>query len=425
MSLSEEERRAWRAQAVADWNAAVSGRPPPAPDVAASPTAQRTSNSPQGSAVAQEPPPPANAKLAAEREKPTAEASVLRYPEDLGGKDSPYRHLMKITIFKQEHSKLSEVSSGANFDYRANRNTSIKVDAKDLATGALISNAPSIARAALANPGLTLLAGTFGVLADKVLNNSQVSNALKEGGTAGINFIGRALSEASTFEFSLARRATKIVGSLDLYMPDTLTMADSHDYDAISITDALGLTGIAQQVLGGSISTRAAVAEGLGALGSRFGALGDRAGQAFVQSQGYAINPMLQIIYQGSKNREFEYTFKFAPRSQKEAEAVIQIIKTLRFHAAPEFIKENTGSRYFIPPSEFEIEHWYYSPSGAFTRNDKLPRIAGCVLSSVDVNYAASGNYSTFEDGVPVEIDMRLRFTETLNLTKQDIDNGY
>jgi hypothetical protein len=54
-----------------------------------------------------------------------------------------------------------------------------------------------------------------------------------------------------------------------------------------------------------------------------------------------------------------------------------------------------------------------------------LPRIAQCVLENIDVNYAAGGQYSTFVDGMPVEITMQLTFTETIILTKEDIDSGF
>jgi hypothetical protein len=54
-----------------------------------------------------------------------------------------------------------------------------------------------------------------------------------------------------------------------------------------------------------------------------------------------------------------------------------------------------------------------------------MPRIGKCVLTNIDVNYAPSGQYSTYSNGVPTEISVQLTFTETVVLTKEDIKIGY
>lgn len=367
----------------------------------------------RGGAVAQKPPPKANQKLEADNR--SALPKYLKYPEDLGS--DPFRHYMKITIYKNIHSQASELKAGANFNYRVQRG-GVSVTPGDIGVAVGVANVLNNPQAVL---GTAVLAEGITAVTDSPLD--QYWENAKEQGKRFATGIVNSLGDIQNIEFSLARKTLKIENSINLYMPETLSMGDSHDYDSISVTDALGLAGIVANFAGGKADLLAK--ERILTFAQRAGGVGERAAESFIQSQGYAINPMLQIIYQGSKNREFEYTFKFAPRSKVEAETVINIIKTLRFHAAPEFIKNAGGSRYFIPPSEFEIEHWYLTPEGVDKPNDKLPRIAQCVLSNIDINYAASGSYATFEDGTPVEIDMRLRFTETLNLTKDDIGNGY
>ena len=51
--------------------------------------------------------------------------------------------------------------------------------------------------------------------------------------------------------------------------------------------------------------------------------------------------------------------------------------------------------------------------------------MTSCVLTDVQVDYAPSGGYVTFEDGMPVQIRMRLVFMELHVITREMIDKGY
>ena len=202
-------------------------------------------------------------------------------------------------------------------------------------------------------------------------------------------------------------------------MPDTMVFDFKNDFDTVSVTDALGTAGIF-----GSRDYKTGEFEGAAA--SLSGVLGDAKAvkDVFLASNGYALNPQFEILYRGPKNRQFRYTFKFAPRSAKESKDVEDIITTLRFHAAPDYAFSKT-SRYFIPPSEFRIQHMRLDPKQGIVPNYTLPRIGQCVLEEVNVNYASAGHFATFEDGRPVEIQMDLTFTEVNILTKADIGVGF
>jgi hypothetical protein len=132
-----------------------------------------------------------------------------------------------------------------------------------------------------------------------------------------------------------------------------------------------------------------------------------------------ALNPQVELLFKNIQNREFLFDFKFAPRNAKEAEAIREIIKKFRFFAAPE-IPSNGRGRYFIPPSEFDIEFMV----GPY-RNTNLPRLSTCVLQGIDVNYGSAGQWTAFKDGMPVEISMQLRFKEVEIMHKKLIDEGY
>jgi hypothetical protein len=58
-------------------------------------------------------------------------------------------------------------------------------------------------------------------------------------------------------------------------------------------------------------------------------------------------------------------------------------------------------------------------------RNPYLPRVSTCVLQGIDVNYSSAGQWTAFQDGMPVEISLQLRFKEVEILHKKLIDEGY
>ena len=73
------------------------------------------------------------------------------------------------------------------------------------------------------------------------------------------------------------------------------------------------------------------------------------------------------------------------PRDEQEAEVVLKIIDTLRFHQAPELVS-NSGGYFLYPPSEFDIGFYYNGQV-----NPNIPRISTCVLESIETNYAPGG----------------------------------
>ena len=306
----------------------------------------------------------------------------LKYPLNLGV-DPIYKHLMRINIYQQAKTNFKN-------------------------TGTLDRNAFDNQRAGASKiTNLNDAAVGIGVATTADIVKNVAGQAVTKAGAA-------AFAVANTTDIDISRKTVRQpVAYISLYMPETVQFTDKHDFDPVSVTEALGAAGTAANIFEGAGEATAVTAQATGTVGSSFK-------DVVLFSNGYALNPQLEILYKGSKNRQFVYSFRFTPRSEEEAAAVIAIIKTLRFHASPEYEIQKDASRYFIPPSEFDIEFYIGSE-----KNKNLPRIAQCVLENVDVNYAAGGQYSTFNDGTPVEISMQLTFTETIILTKEDIDSGF
>jgi len=229
--------------------------------------------------------------------------------------------------------------------------------------------------------------------------------------------------------------------AIALYMPDTLNYSHSQTYDQLSLGgEMLGkVAGAAQSAAdeynkGGGKDAMSSVLKSAGLTAGQAGAqvLGKLTGSeqsaqiGFTAATGKVQNPMLEMIYKSPNFRSFSFDFMFYPRDEQEALEVQRIIERLRFHQAPELVKDAQG--FLVPPSEFDIKFYY-----AGAQNPNIPPIATCVLTTIDVNYAPNG-FSAYEvpgenspalgrTGMPVAIQLTLQFQETTYLTKEDYRN--
>jgi hypothetical protein len=139
-------------------------------------------------------------------------------------------------------------------------------------------------------------------------------------------------------------------------------------------------------------------------------------------SGGKVQNPMLELLYSSPEFRTFRFDFLMFARSEIEALEVQKIIDLLRFHQAPELVK-NSGGYFLYPPSEFDIAFYYNGQV-----NPNIPKISTCVLTSIETDYAPGG-FATYEvegepnatlgrTGMPVGIRLSLSFKETEYLVK-------
>lgn len=273
-------------------------------------------------------------------------------------------------------------------------------------------------------------------------------------------------------KLGLERKYTRVKRAISLYVPDTVVFDNAQRYETPSLIEKLGIVGTSAVTGGGSSPLtelkdairNASPAIGSPAIGFLEGLLGglspgaagalsatalgniDRsyavtAARTFATLSGYALNPVIEVLYSQPFLRTYNFEFVFSPRSQREADMVWQIIYEFRRHSAPEFAKNvslnltnnpansfgstgELGGLILIPPSEFDITFLRKTPSG-FIENTNIPRMSTCVLSQVQVDYASSGSFVTFEDGMPVQTRMALSFIELNIITREAIDKGY
>lgn len=221
------------------------------------------------------------------------------------------------------------------------------------------------------------------------------------------------ISNATQREFwALNRYTRRIEESIAIFMPNQLVFSSQNAYEDISLSAIAGSVGV------GALNRIAQMLPGqagqmVGVISSISGKIGEVSRIA-----GHPINPRVEILFATTPQRQFVFEVLMAPRNEYESEAIKKIIRTLRFHAAPEI--SGPSGLTFIPPAEFDITFFNKG-----VENVNIPRINTCVLNRIEVDYSPSGVYSTFNNGHPVAVRLSMSFTEVEILHKLRISQGF
>jgi hypothetical protein len=199
------------------------------------------------------------------------------------------------------------------------------------------------------------------------------------------------------------RTKDNAVATIALYMPETMNFTYDATYNSLSLSSAINSTPITS--LGGLTNAITSIAE-------------NSAVKLAMSAAGYVFNPQQQVLFEGIDFRPYDMTFTFTPSSPEETRSVNAIIKTLRYHAAPQI--GGVGGFFFIPPSVFNVSFRY---NGKVNPNINL--LKRSVLKNVNVNYAPNG-WAAFEgNGAPVQTVVSLQFQEIVLVDKTQINQGF
>ena len=235
------------------------------------------------------------------------------------------------------------------------------------------------------------------------------------------------------------RTTKRTTETIALYMPGTMAYTHNQQYNQLQmggenaalfgagmslITDAVN-GKVSPEQLGKNLTPF--IAEKIKNLSSPI--VGTNSAQGiFATMMGGVQNPQLELIYSSPSFRSFRFDFMFYPSSEVEAAEVQNIIQSLKFHQAPEIMRDTAGY-FLVPPSEFDIEFHYNGEV-----NPNIPKISTCVLTSIDMDYAPKG-FVAFEvpgkntpelgkTGMPFAIRLSLSFQETEIMTKYNFQDG-
>jgi len=216
-----------------------------------------------------------------------------------------------------------------------------------------------------------------------------------------------------------------------LYMPQSVKVSYSQTYDKEQETGLVGDLEAAGVTIAGAEGTAAKVEAALqGVVGSTarqaksiLGEFVSLAGAGdpvrfAAKRAGVAVNPRNEAFYNSPSQRTFQFDFDFWPRNPKEAEAVEKIIAIFKYNSAPGFADKTLQSVFTIP------NYWRISYMYNNGENPHLNKIGACYCQDVNVDYAPDGQYTTFENGMPVHTKMTVTMLEDRIITKQDIEAG-
>ena len=114
------------------------------------------------------------------------------------------------------------------------------------------------------------------------------------------------------------------------------------------------------------------------------------------------------------KELHFGFNFKLSPRSAREAQIVIKIIRFFKQGMAP----LRTQDRFFLKaPHTFQLK---YQGPGARGDQPYLNKFKECALTNCGVQYTPDGNYNTFNDGVMASYSLQLTFNELTPIYNDD-----
>lgn len=221
--------------------------------------------------------------------------------------------------------------------------------------------------------------------------------------------------------FSLPRRTRRIAESIALHMPSPLIFNTQNAYEEVSLTNIgfkLGIgTSKAVQYLAGLLNNRVAgtLAAGVGRVLSAAGGQYVGLASKILQSP---INPAVEILFANTLVRQFTIEVLMAPRNENESKTMENIIRTMKFHGAPEI--NDTLGLFWIPPAEFDITFFNKGKE-----NLHILRINTCVLERIEIDYSPTGVYSTFTNGSPVAVRMSLGFKELEPIHKKRVTQGF
>lgn len=135
---------------------------------------------------------------------------------------------------------------------------------------------------------------------------------------------------------------------------------------------------------------------------------------------GLAVNPSLELLFEGPSLREFSFSFKMTPRSKKEAEMVRSIIRTFKQAMS---VKRSESVLLLKAPHTFRISYLTSTKDHPY-----LNRFKECALTGCSVNYTPDNSYMSYDDSDPdgrsmTAYELTLSFNELEPIFDDDYEN--
>ena len=352
----------------------------------------------------------------------------MAYPSDLLGVSdngvNPYgMNYVMFYINVQEDSKLltqgnapivPNVTSRVGRDLNGRGYNNAQVVGANVAGSAIAGN---VIGSALGISG----GGTAGAVLGGV-----TSSYLSDGSIQDLTSLDAA-SEAAQRSFSKPLKRLKT--AIALHIPNNWNIRYGVQYEDADTFGAQALMAGGAAIVNGATNVAGALMQGngggagqaaintlkdLGPIAASAGLNATPLGGALSAMSGVASNPKKEQLFKGVDFRTFTFDYQFYPRDDVESGNVKRIIDEFKYHMHPEF--KDSGGFLFTYPAEFDI---YYYAGGE--ENQFVHRHSACVLTSMNVNYSPQGQFTSFENGAPTQINITLEFKELAIMTKETL----
>lgn len=287
------------------------------------------------------------------------------------------------------------------------------IAAAGVVTGSVAANTAGVAQKVTKFTGGNLQEGTASTVANVV------GGAVAAG--AVITAVGGAKNEYKRQQKAIA-----------LHIPNELSIKYGVSWEEEGTAGAAALASIAEgggnlskalslnplTALGGAASAVAGAAGSAVSYGAGLALRTPGAGTLLSKTSGVAANPKKEQLFKQVDFRTFSFNYMFFPRSKDEAANIRNIINEFKLHMHPEF--KDANHFLYIYPSEFDV---FYYQNGR--ENMNIHRHTSCVLTDMSVVYSPQGVFSSFDDGMPSQINVQMTFKELALLSKESIKDGF
>lgn len=326
------------------------------------------------------------------------ELDICRYPQELD--TTEIKHYLEIQINVRGKSKYDKNKRLFKIDR--------PVDAATLSDDELSQSAIFSTTADSAVFG-NRIAGKIAKVISKTGSKTAEFLGTVVGGALGYNTI-------KTNELLKPDTKHRISDAINLYIAEPPAVKYSTNWankDLGSLAGIISGSAFRNGLSAGSGEAFGALAMNTAKLPSLFGAIDVK--DIVSASSGTSLNPFKECIFESVNHRSFAMTYRFMPRNASESLEVQKIIRLLKFHMHPEL---SEGKLFFIYPSEFQLTYYFNGKE-----NESLFKFAPCILSDLEISYG-EGQFSSFDDGYPVETIVKMTFRETEINTKESIEKG-
>lgn len=290
--------------------------------------------------------------------------------------------------------------------------------------GSLIAKGMDVQTLAAANAGTQILGGLGGGIAKTVKEGISKGDALKGSWETAVNSGGAALGVAVAGDMApdASRSQRRLKTAIALHIPHQLSVRYGTQWSEVDTALLQGAADMSEAIINGlnnkGANSKLATGPAIAREGAAAIALNKVENSGAVSAAlGIAANPKMEQTFKGVDFRKFTFEYQFFPRDITEAKNIMNIIYQFKFHMHPEF--KSDLNYVWIYPSEFDII--YYTGG---IESPHLHKHTSCVLEEMTVNYTPNGNFSTFSNGMPTQINISLGFKELQVLSKETIAGG-